>query len=237
LSFTDRIAAAGFTGWTAAGENVYAYAKSVFHGHAGFNVDWGVSGFGHRMNLMNFDQGGYVYTEVGVGIINENSPGSAVGPLVITEDFATRSAKFVVGVVYQDLDHDGFYSMGEGLPGVTISTSQGNYAVTSSSQAAARPPRPAPAARHRAARKAARSAPRRIMPSCSPERTSRSTSSPAPPAPTRATNLQTRIAYYGRPADPASGILGGSHGRRGQIAGRDHRGVRQLRHSFGATAG
>ena len=28
-------------GWTAAGENVGAYLKSLWYGHAGFNVDWG----------------------------------------------------------------------------------------------------------------------------------------------------------------------------------------------------
>ena len=35
------------------------------------------------------------------------------------------------GVVYQDRNHDGSYSMGEGVGGVTVSTSQGNYAYTS----------------------------------------------------------------------------------------------------------
>jgi hypothetical protein len=54
--------------------------------------------------------------------------------LVVTEDFGRRSGQyFVVGVVYQDTNRDGLYSMGEGVGGVTVSTSHGYYAHTSGS--------------------------------------------------------------------------------------------------------
>jgi len=133
-SFTDRIATAGYSGWNAVAENVYAYSDSVSHGHAGFTVDWGVSSLGHRQNIMNFSATDPVYTEIGIGIISETSGTTAVGPLVVTEDFGRRSGQyFVVGVVYKDTNHDGLYSMGEGIGGVTVSTSQGNYAYTSGS--------------------------------------------------------------------------------------------------------
>jgi hypothetical protein len=133
-TFTDRINGAGYTGWNAAGENIYAYADSVPYGHAGFVVDWGVPSLGHRLNIMNFQAGGPVYTEVGIGIVDETSAQTAVGPLVITEDFGRRSGQlFVVGVVYADTDGNGFYSMGEGIAGVTVSTSEGNFAYTSAS--------------------------------------------------------------------------------------------------------
>ena len=133
-SFTDRITSAGYTGWNAAAENAYAYADSVFYAHAGFNVDWGVPSLGHRMNLMNFDAVGPVYAEIGIGIVSEMSPATAVGPLVVTQDFGRRSGQlFVVGVIYQDKDKDGFYSIGEGIGGIAVTTSQGNSAVTSSS--------------------------------------------------------------------------------------------------------
>jgi len=133
-SFTDRIATAGYFSWNAVAENVYAYSDSVSHGHAGFVVDWGVPSLGHRRNIMNFSVTDPVYTEVGVGIISETSGTTAVGPLVVTEDFGRRSGQyFVVGVVYQDTNHDGFYSIGEGIGGVAVSTSQGNYAYTSGS--------------------------------------------------------------------------------------------------------
>ena len=133
-SLVTRVASAGYTGWNALAENVYAYAESVFYGHAGFNVDWGQPDLGHRMNIMNFSPAGTVYTEVGIGIVPESSPNTGVGPLVVTEDFGRRSGQlFVVGVVYSDVDHDGFYGVGEGLGGVTITTSQGNSAYTSAS--------------------------------------------------------------------------------------------------------
>ena len=133
-SMAARIGAAGYTGWNALAENVYAYAKSVFYGHAGFNADWGVPGLGHRQNIMNFSGAGPVYTEIGIGIVGETSPTTGVGPLVVTEDFGRRSGQlFMVGVVYDDRDRDGFYSVGEGLAGITVTTSQGNYAHTSAS--------------------------------------------------------------------------------------------------------
>jgi hypothetical protein len=133
-SFTDRIATAGYFGWNAVAENVYAYSDSVSYGHAGFTVDWGVPSLGHRQNIMNFSATDPVYAEIGIGIISETSGTTAVGPLVVTEDFGRRGGQyFVVGVVYQDTNHDGLYSMGEGIGGVTVSTSQGNYAYTSGS--------------------------------------------------------------------------------------------------------
>ena len=134
-SLANRIDAAGYTGWNAIAENVYAYAESVFYGHAGFNADWGVPTLGHRLNIMNYSASGPVYAEIGIGILAETSPSTGVGPLVVTEDFGTRFAgqRFVVGVVYRDDTHDGFYSIGEGVAGVLVSTSQGNYAYTSAS--------------------------------------------------------------------------------------------------------
>ena len=134
LTFDQRINNAGYTGWSSIAENIYAYASSVFYGHAGFNVDWGVSSLGHRQNIMNFQPNSSIYREVGIGIVPETNSATQVGPLVITQDFGRRSATFVVGVVYRDTNGDGFYSVGEGVGGVTVATSQGAYyAVTSSS--------------------------------------------------------------------------------------------------------
>ena len=133
-SMVTRIERAGYTGWNRLAENVFAYAKNVFHAHAGFNADWGQPGLGHRINIMNFPPAGPVYTEVGIGIVPESAPNTGVGPLVVTEDFGLRSGQlFVLGVAYNDADRDGFYGVGEGLGGVTITTSQGNYAYTSAS--------------------------------------------------------------------------------------------------------
>ncbi len=133
-SMVNRVEVAGYTGWNAVAENVYAFAQGVFHGHAGFNVDWGVASLGHRMNIMNFSPTGPVYTEVGIGILPETDPRTSVGPLVVTENFGRRSGQlFVVGVVFDDANRDGFYGIGEGVGGVTVTTSEGQLAITSTS--------------------------------------------------------------------------------------------------------
>src|SRR5947209_846288 len=54
------------------GENVYSYCKSVWYGHAGFEVDWGgtvatggmQSPPGHRQNIHSA-----TFREVGVGVV------------------------------------------------------------------------------------------------------------------------------------------------------------------------
>ncbi len=135
----DRITAQGYN-WNRYGENVFAYAKSVRHGHAGFEVDWGgsVGGMqnppGHRVNIHNA-----AYREVGIGIVNGSS--GSVGPQIVTQDFSARSGQspLVTGVVYYDFNQNGGYDLGEGLAGVqvdvdgsdyyAISTASGGYAV------------------------------------------------------------------------------------------------------------
>jgi hypothetical protein len=129
----------GANGWSI-GENVYAYSKSVWYGHAGFEVDWGggvLSGGmqsppGHRENIHNT-----TFREVGIGVVLGSAGGSGgVGPQLVTEDFGTTGGllPFVTGVVYRDLNNNGFYDPGEGVGGVTVAIANVNsYAVTASS--------------------------------------------------------------------------------------------------------
>src|SRR6266404_7855890 len=126
-------------GWSI-GENVYAYSKSVWYGHAGFEVDWGGSvapgGMqlppGHRENIHST-----TFREVGIGVVLGSNGGSGgVGPQLVTQDFGATGGllPFVTGVVYRDLNQNGFYDPGEGLGGVTVTVSNTNsYAVTASS--------------------------------------------------------------------------------------------------------
>ncbi len=91
---------------------------------------------GHRVNLLN-----PTHDEIGIGILQGRfRSGHEFNANMITQDFAssadspTPSAAFILGVVFTDLDNDAAYDVGEGLGGVTISTSAGtHYAVTSSS--------------------------------------------------------------------------------------------------------
>jgi len=83
---------AGANGWSI-GENVYAYSKSVWFGHAGFEVDWGGSSTtggmqsppGHRQNIHST-----TFREVGIGVVLGSNGGSGgVGPHLVTQDFGT----------------------------------------------------------------------------------------------------------------------------------------------------
>ena len=131
--YVDRALDAGYNKLHALGENVYAYAKSVFHGHAGFNVDWGRNepqGIqnppGHRLSIHN-----PVFQEVGIGVINGSKEN--VGPQLVTQEFGTRhnTTPFVTGVAYYDLNGNRFYDSGEGLGGIRVDVEGSNfYALT-----------------------------------------------------------------------------------------------------------
>lgn len=134
-SMEQRISLAGYTGGSGLAENVFSYAKSVWHAHAGFNIDWGGDNqvtLGHRENIMNYK--GSQYREVGIGILSVQQP-SQVGPLVVTQNFGVKgTTKFITGVVYKDLNNNNFYDIGEGLAGVQVMPATGTfYAVSSTS--------------------------------------------------------------------------------------------------------
>lgn len=123
-------------GWSWSGsakvaENIYAFAQSPFHAHAGFVIDWGtgsqgsIGGIqnppGHRNNIMDPEM-----QEVGISIVPENNPSTSVGPLVVTQDFAMRGNygnANLLGVVFDDANDNGRYEAGEGMGGVTIDIS------------------------------------------------------------------------------------------------------------------
>jgi uncharacterized protein YkwD len=128
----QRVNATGYQ-WMTLGENVYAYVTNPLFGHVGLNADWGVPALDHRQNIMNFGPGFPTYKQVGISYVPTNLTG--FGPYVITEDFcvpADENAAFLVGVVYNDANGNGTYDMGEGLGGVTITTSNGAYYTTTS---------------------------------------------------------------------------------------------------------
>jgi hypothetical protein len=115
-----RLQNAGYP-FATAGENVFAAGRSVFHGHAGFQIDWGEgpggmqTGRGHRVAIHNA-----ALREIGVGVVLGTNGG--VGPQVVTQNFATAqgATPLLTGVAYADLSGDDFYSPGEGLGGITV---------------------------------------------------------------------------------------------------------------------
>jgi uncharacterized protein YkwD len=149
----ERLDAVGYDGGWA--ENVYSYSDSVAEGHAGFDVDWGdvdnpgdpnynpafagqgmQNPAGHRGNIHNND-----YKEIGVGLVLGSNGG--VGPQLVTQDFGDPGeVAFVTGVVYEDLNGNDFYDVGEGRSGVRVdvegsayyalSAASGGYSVPAS---------------------------------------------------------------------------------------------------------
>jgi uncharacterized protein YkwD len=127
--------------WLDLGENLYAGAASVFHGHAGFLLDWGdgngpsQGGYGngiqspadHRANSF-FN----AFKEIGIGLLEASNSGNttATGPVVVTQHFGNQvqgsvgnywSDAILTGVVYNDaLLADHFYTPGEGMAGQLI---------------------------------------------------------------------------------------------------------------------
>jgi hypothetical protein len=142
----DRLDAVGYS-WIQVAENVFSHADSVAHGEAGFDVDWGnpenTSHFaynpdfvgqgmqnpaGHRLNIHNND-----FKEAGMGVINGTN--GSVGPQLITQEFGNSgAATFITGVVFDDLNGNAFYDVGEGRSGVRIDvTGSGFFAISSAS--------------------------------------------------------------------------------------------------------
>jgi hypothetical protein len=139
----SRMTAQGFN-WTFFGENIFSFSESVFFGHAGFEIDWGgdpatQGGMqtppGHRDDIHSPN-----FREVGIGVINGRNGANpnipAVGPEVVTQDFGTEDGtlSFITGVVYFDGNGNGFYDVGEGIGGVTVSIPGADFfAITSAS--------------------------------------------------------------------------------------------------------
>ncbi|WP_425401031.1 CAP domain-containing protein [Aeoliella sp.] len=144
----DRLDAVGYD-WASYGENVFAYADSVTSGHAGFDVDWGnVSNpgdpnynpafagegmqnpAGHRLSIHND-----LFKEIGVGVVNGTN--GSVGPQIVTQDFGyPGEATFITGVVFEDLNGNNFYDIGEGRSGVRVDIAESAYYAISSTSGA-----------------------------------------------------------------------------------------------------
>ncbi|MGB7058491.1 MAG: CAP domain-containing protein, partial [Geitlerinemataceae cyanobacterium] len=126
-----RMADAGypFTGGWGRGENLARkgttgsvnFSQFVIANHDNLFVDAGVVGRGHRTNLMNAP-----FREVGISSLEgayTGSSGTTFNGVVSTQNFAYSSNRgpFLTGVAYTDaVTDDDFYTVGEGLGGVTV---------------------------------------------------------------------------------------------------------------------
>jgi hypothetical protein len=138
LDLKSRIQAAGYDG-SFVGENCAAGFTDMFPAHAAFAIDWGPTPTGmqnppgHRENMMNA-----AYRDVGIGVIDEFQ-GAPNGPLYITQEFGSPNGSVnavLVGAVFTDKNGDGFYSLGEGVAGVTVTVAGASGSFTTTTSAA-----------------------------------------------------------------------------------------------------
>lgn len=138
-TWNQRINAGGYSG--SLGENIAASSSGTASFLEDFlMVDWsfdqngnpvGYPNRGHRVNLLDVSSGGSPFREIGVGYCL----GAAKSGFkdFLTEDFGRNAnGPFVVGVVYNDTNGNGFYNLGEGVKDVTVRVSgvAGVFAVT-----------------------------------------------------------------------------------------------------------
>lgn len=133
----QRIERAGYKNRRKTLENAFAYAESVDQAMQAFTLDWGVPEHSHLRNMTDPDStDGDSLKEVGFGITNSSKPGFAK---VVTQDFGLRnnSPTYLLGVAYNDKDHDRFYTPGEGQGGVEIDLTNDKGQTVSTSSGAA----------------------------------------------------------------------------------------------------
>ena len=106
-------------GWrgTTGTPNLTSYVKTL---HELLFIDAGISGRGHRVNMMKDN-----FQEVGISSLEGQftSGGSTYNSVMTTHDFAYSDAQsqFLTGVAYTDaVTSDNFYTVGEGIGGITV---------------------------------------------------------------------------------------------------------------------
>ncbi|MBS0658767.1 MAG: hypothetical protein JSR82_11045 [Verrucomicrobia bacterium] len=139
----------------AAGYGAIKSARELIYGPLSSSLSSGIGKYG-ALDLPAFpawqsisaDVATTAPKEAGIGLAS--GTGSAVAPVVMVQELATSAAEastpFLTGVAFRDRDLDAAYSMGEGLAGITVKPTSGDYyAVTSASGGYALPLRNLPA--------------------------------------------------------------------------------------------
>lgn len=120
-----RMEAAGYDTYTIAGENIAwfgitsSYPASRIQGDTedlerALFVDKDIPDRGHRINILND-----TFKEVGIGI--EFGRFTQYNAIMATQDFGARKGNsFLLGVLYEDMNKNAFYDMGEGIGRATI---------------------------------------------------------------------------------------------------------------------
>lgn len=138
----SRITDAGFD-FSAAAGSASAFATSALNAYAGVAIDWDMDetdgmqvGRPDRANQFSTVT---EFTNVGFAVVSDTDPSTNVGPLVVAQNFAIANEsaadqfnQFITGTVWDDLNNNGMYDVGEGLSGVRVTPDVGDFfAITS----------------------------------------------------------------------------------------------------------
>jgi uncharacterized protein YkwD len=123
-----RIAAAGY-GAVSWGESIAAGYTSPAAALAGLITDSGVPDLGHRRHLLAIDATFRDQNAAGIGIVL-NGSGTYQDYYTIDTAEGSDSRPYLTGVVYNDLNGNGKYDIGEGLGGVTVTVKGAGSATT-----------------------------------------------------------------------------------------------------------
>lgn len=131
----DRV---GYTDRVSDSENAFAYVRptdlgekldetAVDNAMQAFLIDWGVANQAHRRKILEPEKGSeQASADVGLGFADVTRADllqRGFGPKVVTQVFARQanSSARIVGVVYEDADKDGRFSLREGRGDVEVS--------------------------------------------------------------------------------------------------------------------
>jgi uncharacterized protein YkwD len=125
----QRLTLAGFP-WTSYGESIAAGTvfPTTASALAALIIDTGVSDLGHRHHLLAMDPIFQGQNQVGIGVL-QGGTGPYTNYYVIDSASSPDTRPFITGVVFNDVNGNGKYDIGEGLGGVTI-TAAGAGATT-----------------------------------------------------------------------------------------------------------
>ena len=101
-------------------ESIAAAYPDAASALAALLVDYGVPSLGHRTQLLATDSFFAMDREIGVGFVS-NASSTYGNYWAIHTAYVNTTNVFLTGVVYNDANSDGLYSLGEGLAGVSIS--------------------------------------------------------------------------------------------------------------------
>ncbi len=127
--YYDLMTAGGYD-WRAAAINIFGTAESVAHARARFETDWGPGSDGmdeQAVDRLTCHRGRY--RSVGFARHYQSDTSRELGPWVVTTLFGEpkHDDYFLCGVAFDDaMVADGFYSVREGIDGVTIIANAGD---------------------------------------------------------------------------------------------------------------